>query len=674
MEAYMRLLIMAGLMLASAVAFADDPNHAVTVYPAPEGAPVSKDYEIMAGGKAVPVFSVPSKYKHPVCFASFDFTGRIQVVVKPAFLPEERVSDISLHPLSRGILPRQDGAQASFDLEKPGSVTVIVNGDRYNRPLHIFANPPAEPAPEGAIVFGPGLHKTDLKKPIVLNDGQTLCLAGGAWVEGWVQAKNATGIRIMGRGVLSQTSRTVFNSYHKQKIGPRGIDLLRCRDVVIEGITLTRSVPQWCTVLSDCDRVRVSYFHVVAPVVPSTDGLNPCNSRDVIIEDCFFRTGDDCISIKGKGGRTTPPEKKPPVENITVSRCVLWSDANNALVVGPETRARHYQNIEFRDCDVIHKEADWKEASVFSILSLHGTRMSNIVFDDLRVEHARGRLFLFGFIDSVFNIPGNHTFPGEMAGITIRNIHLAPGIRSKSDFRGWAADKQVRDVTIEGLRSGHEVVRDANSMGLSMNRFVSNVRFVNPPAGKVGQPRRTQPDPEAGPFWLTFGSGFHSEDGQRSTGVRIQVQVWEQGSDEKVALLDEHVRPGPAWREHAVNLSAWSGKKAVVRFIVAPGLDTHYDHFFWGAPSVIRCTRAGRDVLLDTAGIYRQADKGLLAWPHGKLLPVGAGANVRLHAGPKEESWLRIGNDAKPGIFLHPAWKHGRFDPVYVEWVMDLRK
>jgi hypothetical protein len=652
----------------------------VTVYPAPDGTPVTRDYTVTAGGKAVPVFSVPSKYKHPVCFASFDFTGRVHVVVKPAFLPAERVNDLSLHPLSRGILPRQDEAQVSFDLDKPGSVTVIVNGDRYNRPLHIFANPPVKPPPDGAIVFGPGRHETGMHDPIVLKSGQTLYLAGGAWVEGFVQARNATNIHIMGRGVLSQSAATVPNSYHKRPVGRMGIDLHGCRDVAIGGIILTRSVPNWSARVSDCDRVHVANFHVVAPVTPSTDGFNPCNSRDVTIEDCFFRTGDDCIAIKGNTGGgvgtqpNVPPATQPPIENIAVRRCVFWSEANNAVVVGPETRARYYRNIVFRDCDVIHKEADWKEASVFSVLSIHGTPMSNIVFDDLRVEHARGRLFLFGFVDSIFNIPGNHTFPGEMAGIAIRNVHLAPGLRSKSDFRGWAADKQVRDVTIEGLCIGHESVCDANSMGLSTNRFVSNVRFVDPPAGKVGQPRRAQPNPAVGPFWLTFGSGFHPEDGRRSTGVRIQVQVWEQGAIEKATLLDEHVKPGPAWREHAVNLSAWSGKKAVVRFIVAPGLDTDYDHFFWGAPSVVRLTQAGRDVLLDTAGIYRQASKGLLAWPHGKPLPLGAGANARLHAGPQEESRLRIGNDARPGIFLHPAWKHGRFDPVFVEWIMDLRK
>ena len=29
------------------------------------------------------------------------------------------------------------------------------------------------------------------------------------------------------------------------------------------------------------------------------DGINPCNSQDVLITDCFIRGDDDCIALKG---------------------------------------------------------------------------------------------------------------------------------------------------------------------------------------------------------------------------------------------------------------------------------------------------------------------------------------------------------------------------------------
>ena len=33
--------------------------------------------------------------------------------------------------------------------------------------------------------------------------------------------------------------------------------------------------------------------------VQNDDGINPCNSQDVLMTDCFIRTDDDCIALKG---------------------------------------------------------------------------------------------------------------------------------------------------------------------------------------------------------------------------------------------------------------------------------------------------------------------------------------------------------------------------------------
>ena len=33
--------------------------------------------------------------------------------------------------------------------------------------------------------------------------------------------------------------------------------------------------------------------------VQNDDGINPCNSQDVRITDCFIRTDDDCVALKG---------------------------------------------------------------------------------------------------------------------------------------------------------------------------------------------------------------------------------------------------------------------------------------------------------------------------------------------------------------------------------------
>ena len=52
---------------------------------------------------------------------------------------------------------------------------------------------------------------------------------------------------------------------------------------------------------------------------PNTDGVNPESCRHVLIEDCYFDNGDDCIAIKS--GRNEDGRRiGAPSENIVIRR------------------------------------------------------------------------------------------------------------------------------------------------------------------------------------------------------------------------------------------------------------------------------------------------------------------------------------------------------------------
>ncbi|MFW6157792.1 MAG: glycosyl hydrolase family 28 protein [Planctomycetota bacterium] len=647
----------------------------VTVHPAPKGSPVSKDYTLTVGGKSLDVYRAPkSMYGAPVLFAYCDMEGRVDVAVRANFIEPKAVTSMSLHPLSMKIEAKRSGNTLTFSVDKPRSITVLVNGQHKNRPLHLFLNPPAEPPPEDALVFGPGKHKLDPKKPIRLKDGQTVHIAGGAWVEGRVLARNAENISVTGRGVLFQpTARRSL------------IRLRDCKSVSVGRIILTRNARGWCGVAQNCDDVTVRGLHIVSPVKPSTDGFNPCNSRNVTIEDCFFRTGDDCIAIKGntggpcstRGARGAKsrldidPQTQPPCENITVRRCVFWSEFNNVLCIGAETRAKHFRNIRFEDCDILF-HGPYRYGAI-SILPLHGTEISHITYENIRVEHTVNQLFCFKIGERLYGgIPGFHKFPGGISNVTIKDIFVSRQAGGpRSSFAGWSKRKQVKNVTIQGVRYSDTLMRDAKSMGLHCNEYVSNVRFLDPPAEKPKQVPYTKPDPKAGPLWLEFASGFHPKAGG-SGGVRIRVQAWEEGKGERSRLLEVNVKPGRTWREHAVNLSGYAGKKTVVRFTVGPGRDTKYDWFQWGAPRVSRLTDKGKAVLLDTEDLCERSQRGVVGWPYGELGPLANGALARPHIEKDKKNGLVVGDVPKPGLFIHPAWKDGHREPVYVQWTVDL--
>jgi len=67
---------------------------------------------------------------------------------------------------------------------------------------------------------------------------------------------------------------------------------------------------------------------------PNNDGCDPESCSDVLIKDCYFDTGDDCIAIKS--GRNADGRRlKTPTENIIVQDCFM-KDGHGGITVGSE--------------------------------------------------------------------------------------------------------------------------------------------------------------------------------------------------------------------------------------------------------------------------------------------------------------------------------------------------
>src|SRR5260370_12758657 len=67
---------------------------------------------------------------------------------------------------------------------------------------------------------------------------------------------------------------------------------------------------------------------------PNNDGCDPESSRDVLIEDCIFDTGDDCIAIKS--GRDNDGRRVGVAsENIIIRNCTM-KDGHGGVGIGSE--------------------------------------------------------------------------------------------------------------------------------------------------------------------------------------------------------------------------------------------------------------------------------------------------------------------------------------------------
>lgn len=113
---------------------------------------------------------------------------------------------------------------------------------------------------------------------------------------------------------------------------PQFVQPYRCRNVLIEGVTV-RNSPMWELHPVLCENVTIRDVRIESHG-PNNDGCDPESCRDVLIEGCYFDTGDDCIAIKS--GRNADGRRlATPVENIIVRNCHM-KDGHGGVTIGSE--------------------------------------------------------------------------------------------------------------------------------------------------------------------------------------------------------------------------------------------------------------------------------------------------------------------------------------------------
>ena len=87
---------------------------------------------------------------------------------------------------------------------------------------------------------------------------------------------------------------------------PCVIEPIECKDVRIEGVTLTQK-QMWTTHPTYCEDVDVKNV-TIRSIGGNSDGVDVDSCKHVTIEGCDIDSGDDCVAIKsGAGWRAIAP-------------------------------------------------------------------------------------------------------------------------------------------------------------------------------------------------------------------------------------------------------------------------------------------------------------------------------------------------------------------------------
>ena len=135
---------------------------------------------------------------------------------------------------------------------------------------------------------------------------------------------------------------------------PQLINFYRCENVLIEDVTLTRS-PFWVIHPLMCTGLTVRGVQIHTFGGPNCDGCDPESCRNVLIENCFFDTGDDCIAIKS--GRNADGRRAGlPSENIIVRDCRM-KNGHGGVVIGSEISGG-FRNLFVERCTMDSPELE----------------------------------------------------------------------------------------------------------------------------------------------------------------------------------------------------------------------------------------------------------------------------------------------------------------------------
>ncbi|MCX2678399.1 glycoside hydrolase family 28 protein [Galbibacter sp. EGI 63066] len=230
---------------------------------------------------------------------------------------------------------------------------------------------------------------------------------------------------------------------------PTFIEPFSCKNVLIKGITI-KQAPFWVI-----HPIKSNYVTIDGVTVdshgPNNDGCDPEYSKNVIIKNCTFNTGDDCIAIKS--GRNEDGRRVAMTsENIVVQNCKMI-DGHGGVVMGSEISAG-VQNVFVEDCDMDSPNLD--RAIRIKTNSKRGGFAKNVYVRNIRVGQVKEAVLK---VNLFYNVHGNQTgdFIPKVSNIIMENVQVKNGGEYAILAKGYESTPieniTFKDVTIEQVET-----------------------------------------------------------------------------------------------------------------------------------------------------------------------------------------------------------------------------
>ena len=442
-------------------------------------------------------------------FLNLESNEKLEFEITPA----NEFDSVKVRPESLGIVPEVKDGKIKFTVDGNGYFTVEPYG-RENA-LHIFIDPVKEydldKDAENVIYFGKGEHDAGL---IELKSNQTLFIDEGAVVYASVRAIDSENIKIIGRGILdnSKNKETILYEANAENNDEainnakreHTIQLEYTNNIYIEGITIRDSLVYNIRPMA-CENLHIENVKIIGCWRYNSDGIDMHNCIDVKINNCFIRTYDDSICVKGfdcyydgdvekavhdamyRNGKAYDVFK-----NVRVKNVVIWNDWGRCLEIGAETRAEEIFDVVFEDSDVIHVMHDVLDCQNVDYAHVHDITYKNIrvEYDDIIPEPILQRSDAHQYVIedkdyapeiACVGVSYHHEYSsvgrrGKCSNILFEDIYLSGRQRPKFGFFGYSEENNTSFITVKNFFWNGKPLKEGD-FDLRIGEFADNINI-----------------------------------------------------------------------------------------------------------------------------------------------------------------------------------------------------
>lgn len=245
----------------------------------------------------------------------------------------------------------------------------------------------------------------------------------------------------------------VFGEGHYLR--PSFISPYDCKNILIKDITIKGS-PMWIIHPVLSENITVKGVRIES-LGPNNDGCDPECCKNVLIEDCYFNTGDDCIAIKS-GRNNDGRIINIPSKNIIVRNCTML-EGHGGVVMGSEVSG-NIRYVFAENC--VMDSPNLERAIRIKSNSVRGGIIEHVYVRNIEVKQVREAILkinMFYARERANNIP------------VVRHVVLENITGYKSKFGVWI--KAYKEKPAEDI-----ILKDCSFSNIDNNYLMENVEGV----------------------------------------------------------------------------------------------------------------------------------------------------------------------------------------------------